>query len=179
MIFDSSSSKSASACTTSFVPPPPVVVVVPASSLSLSLSSGRKLFLIAFFFCSIVRLLLIREVGVGFLSLSIFFLDIKKKNISVGFLTSKTTVITTEYSDIDCSDYEELYRSANLFQTWLVGFRDWLVNEGYSHFQMHNLSPFCRLVLKVPFFFSLFFSLVARFKKQKKNSHHIIRCLGY
>ena len=23
-------------------------------------------------------------------------------------------------SDIDCSDYEELYRSANLFQTWLV-----------------------------------------------------------
>ena len=24
-------------------------------------------------------------------------------------------------SDIDCSDYEELYRSANLFQTWLVG----------------------------------------------------------
>jgi len=30
-------------------------------------------------------------------------------------------------SDIDCSDYEELYRSANLFQTWLVGFRDWLV----------------------------------------------------
>ena len=94
-------------------------------------------------------------------------------------MTSKTTVITTEYSDIDCSDYEELYRSANLFQTWLVGFRDWLVNEGYSHFQMHNLSPFCRLVLKVPFFFSLFFSLVARFKKQKKNSHHIIRCLGY
>ena len=62
-------------------------------------------------------------------SLSIFFLDIKKKNISVGFLTSKTTVITTEYSDIDCSDYEELYRSVNLFQTWLVGFRDWLVNE--------------------------------------------------
>ena len=60
-------------------------------------------------------------------SLSIFFLDIKKKNISVGFLTSKTTVITTEYSDIDCSDYEELYGSANLFQTWLVGFRDWLV----------------------------------------------------
>ena len=110
-------------------------------------------------------------------SLSLFFLDIKKKNISVGFLTSKTTVITTEYSDIDCSDYEELYGSANLFQTWLVGFRDWLVNEGYSHFQMHNLSPFCRLVLKVPFFFSLFFSLVARFKKKK--SHHIIRCLGY
>ena len=32
-------------------------------------------------------------------------------------------------SDIDCSDYEELYRSVNLFQTWLVGFRDWLVNE--------------------------------------------------
>ena len=32
-------------------------------------------------------------------------------------------------SDIDCSDYEELYRSANLFQTWLLGFRDWLVNE--------------------------------------------------
>ena len=23
-------------------------------------------------------------------------------------------------SDIDCSDYEELYRSANLFQTWCV-----------------------------------------------------------
>ena len=23
-------------------------------------------------------------------------------------------------SDIDCSDYEELYRSANLFQTWFV-----------------------------------------------------------
>ena len=23
-------------------------------------------------------------------------------------------------SDIDCSDYEELYRSANLFQTWLI-----------------------------------------------------------
>ena len=96
-------------------------------SLSLSLFWKKALF---------NRLLLLFDCTPSFnkgswcwFSLSIFFLDIKKKNISVGFLTSKTTVITTEYSDIDCSDYEELYRSANLFQTWLVGFRDWLVNE--------------------------------------------------
>ena len=47
-------------------------------------------------------------------------------------------------SDIDCSDYEELYRSANLFQTWLVGFCNWLVNEVRSMHSSRGL-----IILKV------------------------------
>ena len=31
--------------------------------------------------------------------------------------------------DIDCSDRDEQYKSANVFQTWRVGFCSWLVNE--------------------------------------------------
>ena len=41
--------------------------------------------------------------------------------------------------DIDCSDRDEQYKSANVFQTWLVvGFCSWLVKDNKSKREEKN-----------------------------------------
>ena len=40
--------------------------------------------------------------------------------------------------DIDCSDRDEQYKSAKVFQTWRVGFCSWLVKDNKSKREEKN-----------------------------------------